>query len=322
MGSLQESILDVPNDRMTARGSFRSIDVPSKVQEGGDQTGMLKTAAKRMLRAGGRLTSGDPGRRVTVLCYHSVHPTIPFRSATPELFARHLAWLERHCDVVPFADALAATGSARRRPTVSITFDDGHEDNHTYVLPALKDAGMSATFFLTAGLIEKDPAVIERFRRLRRCDAESIRALEWSQVREMLDEGMDVGAHTYSHPNLARLGPSDLRHEIADAKGIIESRLQREITSIAYPFGKPKVHFTDLAVEMAQESGYRFGAAIVTRAVRRTDPALRIPRIFVSHDPVDLLREKVLGHWDVIGFLQERSPLWLSRLVSPMDFTY
>lgn len=283
---------------------------------------MLKTAAKRMLRAGGRLTSGDPARRVTVLCYHSVHPTHPFRSATPELFAKHLAWLQSHCDIVPFANVLAATTSIRSRPAVSITFDDGHDDNHTYALPALKDAGLSATFFLTAGLLEKDPVVIERFRSLRRCDVERIRGLEWSQVCEMLDEGMEVGAHTYSHPNLARLGRSDLQHELAGAKQIIEDRLQREITSLAYPFGKPRVHLTDLAIEMASESGYRFGGAIVTRAVRATDPALRIPRIFVTHDPVELLREKVLGHWDPIGFLQEHSPLWLSRLVSPVDFAY
>lgn len=213
---------------------------------------MLKTAAKRMLRAGGRLTSGD----------------------------------------------------------------------HTSVLPALKDAGLSATFFLTAGLIEKDPVVIERFLSLRRCDVERSRGLEWSQVCEMLEEGMEVGAHTYSHPNLARLGRSALHHELVDAKRIIEDHLQREITSLAYPFGKPRVHLSDATVAMAGESGYGLGAAIVTRSVRATDPALRIPRMFVTHDPVELLREKVLGYWDPIGVLQERSPLWLSRLVSPVDFAY
>jgi peptidoglycan/xylan/chitin deacetylase (PgdA/CDA1 family) len=283
---------------------------------------MLKVAAKRMLRAGGKLASGDPTRRVTVLCYHSVHPTHPFRSATPELFGQHLSWLEDNCDVVPFTDVVAATTAERRRPAVSITFDDGYDDNHAYVLPALKASGMSATFFVTAGFVDRDPVVIERFRYLRRCDSDHIRPLEWSQVREILDEGMEVGAHTYSHPNLARVGPSDLKHELAGAKLIIEDQLQTGITSLAYPFGKPRVHFTNLTVEMAQESGYRFGAAIVTRAVRETDPVLRIPRIFVTNDPVELLREKVLGYWDPIGFMQERTPLWLSRLVSPVDFNY
>jgi hypothetical protein len=93
------------------------------------------------------------------------------------------------------------------------------------------------------------------------------------------------------------------------------------ITPPAYPFGKPRVHLTDLALEMARErAGYRFGGAIVTRAVRGTGPPLRVPRIFVTHDPVGLLREKVLGHWDPIGFWQEHSPLWLSRLVSSVAF--
>jgi peptidoglycan/xylan/chitin deacetylase (PgdA/CDA1 family) len=283
---------------------------------------MLRSATKRILRVSGKLIAGDPAGRVIVLCYHSVHPSNAFRSATPDLFDQHLEWIRQHCDVVPLTEVLRATVSANRRPTVSITFDDGHEDNHRFAFPRLKDHGLSATFFLTAGLIEKDPAVVGRFQRLRHSDYESIRPMEWTQVVEMLHDGMDVGAHSYSHKNLVRLGRSELRHELVDAKHIIEERTGEQTISLAYPFGKPRIHFTDQAVEMAQEAGYRLAAAIVKRGVRRTDSVLRIPRMYVSHDSVDVLREKILGYWDAIGILQEHSPLWLSRLVSPTDFTF
>lgn len=285
---------------------------------------LLKATLKRALGKGRRLLGARSvlTGRVVVLCYHSVHPSNSFRSATPELFGEHLDWLKQNCDVIPFTEVLPATLSRNQRPTVAITFDDGHGDNHRFAFPRLKAHSLTATFFLTAGLMEKDPDVVHRFERLRQCDYEAIRPLEWSQVKEMLHEGMDVGGHSYTHRNLARLGRSELQHELTDTKQIIEERLDVAITSLAYPFGKPRIHFTDFVVEMARAAGYRQATATVKRGVRSTDPALRIPRMFVTQDSVQELREKVLGHWDSIGILQEHSPLWLSKLVSPTDFAY
>ena len=285
---------------------------------------LLKATIKRAFGTGRRLLGARtvaPGR-VVVLCYHSIHPSKPFRSATPELFGEHLAWLKQNCDVIPFTDVLPATLSRKRRPSVAITFDDGHEDNHRFAFPLLKDNRLTATFFLTAGLLEKDSHVIDRFERIRQCDYDAIRPLDWSQVEEMLQEGMQVGAHSYSHRNFARLGRSELQHELADAKQIIEERLGVNVTSLAYPFGKPRIHFTDSAVGMARAAGYEQATATVKRGVRSTDPALRIPRMFVTQDSVEELEEKVRGHWDAIGVLQEHSPVWLSKLVSPVDFAY
>ena len=114
--------------------------------------------------------------------------------------------LKRNCEVIPFRQVWEA--SHRRdasRPAVAITFDDGYADNFQYAFPLLAKHGLGATFFLTAGLIDKDPAVIERFRMLRRSTAADVQPLEWSEIREMMRNGMEFGAHTCTHPNLARL---------------------------------------------------------------------------------------------------------------------
>ena len=64
----------------------------------------LKALAKRPLLAVGRLRRPRAGR-VVVLCYHSIHPSNSFRSATPDLFDQHLAWIADTCEVVPFTEA-------------------------------------------------------------------------------------------------------------------------------------------------------------------------------------------------------------------------
>lgn len=267
---------------------------------------------------------GHSAGRTVVLCYHSIHPSKGFASATPTLFASHLEWLAQHCNVVSLERialrAPASGGGDAGRPTVAITFDDGYADNHEYALPLLARRGLTATFFLTAGLIEKDPDVIARTRMLRRSGYEDIRPLDWEDVKAMHAAGMEIGAHTWSHPNLASLDRQATRDELRSSKDVIEQRVGAPVRGLAYPFGKPRRHFTNETVAVAAEVGYEYGCAVLFRAVEPRDSRLMIPRFFVTNDTLETLRDKVFGAWDLLGAWQERSPLWAARLISPEDF--
>jgi len=263
------------------------------------------------------------GRRVVVLCYHSVHPTKSFASATPAMFGAHLNWLKHNCTVIHFTQAKNAVNhNGGTRPSVVITFDDGYADNYEYAFPLLQQYGLPATVFLTAGLLENDPAVVERFRSLCRSSGEDVRPLTWSQIKEMRRARMEVGAHSYSHPNLARLERSQVQRELAQSKNILEDRLGEPVSSMAYPFGKPRVHFSVETERLAAEAGYEQAGAVLFRTVRHSDSQFAIPRFFVANDDVDSLAGKVYGSWDFLGRWQERAPLAITRIVSPQDFIY
>ena len=283
----------------------------------------LKQALKAFAqKTSGGWSAGDPTSRVVVLCYHSIHPTKSFASASPTTFGRHLDWLVERCDVVPLEQILLTVLTPdRARPAVAITFDDGYLDNYEFAFPLLHDRHLPATFFVTAGLLEKDPAVLARKQRLRRSSYDDVRPLEWAQVRGMHAAGMEIGAHTYSHPNLAVLSRARARDELWRSKQIIEERLGAQVRSMAYPFGKPGRHFTEETASLVEEAGYEYACAVLFRAVRPSDSRLAIPRLFVTKDTVEGLRDKVLGAWDMIGMWQERCPLWIARIVSPEDFS-
>jgi peptidoglycan/xylan/chitin deacetylase (PgdA/CDA1 family) len=253
-----------------------------------------------------------------ILCYHSVHDHLPYASVTPEGFSRHLEWLGAHCEVVPLAAIRSRRAGAR--PIVALTFDDGYQDNFSHALPLLSQHGMQATFFVTAGLVERDQAVMQRFANtLRRCRPDELRPLSWAQVREMQAAGMEIGAHTYSHPNLARLAPAEILEELRRSKEVVEDGIGAPVEAFAYPFGKPRRHVTAAAVEAAAASGYRRAYVLVTRALRPGDPDLRLPRIAVTRDEVETLRQKVTGAWDFLGWWQERAPLWAIGALRPGD---
>ena len=64
-------------------------------------------------------------------------------------FRRQIEWLGRHADCVTFE----SLDQARRCPAI-ITFDDGYEDNYRLAWPILREAGLSAVFFVTTDFID------------------------------------------------------------------------------------------------------------------------------------------------------------------------
>jgi len=98
------------------------------------------------------------------------------------------------------------------------------------------------------------------------------------QVRAMRLAGMVIGAHTVSHPILAKLDRSTARTEIAQSKQFLEDLLGERIGLFAYPNGRPQVDYTEESVAVVQELG--FDAALSTRwaASSRATDIFQIPR--------------------------------------------
>lgn len=84
------------------------------------------------------------------------------------------------------------------------------------------------------------------------------------QVRSLARKGMQVGAHTHSHPILGRTDDSIARREIHDSKSHLESILDAPVTLFAYPNGKPLVDYDARHVALVREAG--FAAAFTTAA--------------------------------------------------------
>ena len=281
-----------------------------------------KRALKRAALAASRVAPRpDPATRRIVFCYHSVHPNRGFASSTPEIFERHVQWLKAHCNVTTLADIVANRNTNNSgRPLVALTFDDGYEDNHSYALPILSKHGVKATFFITAGLVDRDPAVLRRLQWLWGCRPDDVVPLNWEQVRELHASGMDIGAHTYSHPNLARLSAVEAADELRRSRDVISDQLGVAVDLFAYPFGKPDVHFTRTTIDVVRAQGYRIATAVTFRGVRDSDSVYTIPRFFTDGDDVTKLDAKIAGLYDVIGWWQDHAPLSVKRLVSPDDF--
>ena len=96
----------------------------------------------------------------TLLMYHRVLPEADCEGyplstlVMPEpMFREQVAWLAAHCLVLPVREALEREPRTSERPLVSITFDDGYEDNARVAAPILEAAGLRASFYLTTDFV-------------------------------------------------------------------------------------------------------------------------------------------------------------------------
>jgi peptidoglycan/xylan/chitin deacetylase (PgdA/CDA1 family) len=86
-------------------------------------------------------------------------------------------------------------------PNVSLTFDVEGGNDIEYVLDILKEYQVKCTFFLLASWVEKYP----------------------DSARRVINEGHEIGNHSYSHPNLTKLSKDQIIREIQRAENIITS---------------------------------------------------------------------------------------------------
>lgn len=83
-----------------------------------------------------------------------------------------------------------------------------------------------------------------------------------AEVKALRQAGMQIGAHTVSHPILARLTDEQVRQEIGDSKRFLEELLGERVGLFAYPNGKPGEDYSPQTVEVVRSLG--FDAAIST----------------------------------------------------------
>jgi len=97
-------------------------------------------------------------------------------------------------------------------------------------------------------------------------------------VRSLDASGLDVGAHTVTHPILARLDDRDAKDEIVQSKEELSRLTGHDVALFAYPNGVPGTDYAAAHVQMVRDAGF---AAAVT-----TSPGAATP----ASDPFELPR--------------------------------
>jgi peptidoglycan/xylan/chitin deacetylase (PgdA/CDA1 family) len=209
--------------------------------------------------------------------YHNVAPApagvrLPSLYVDPRAFARQMALLARlGFRGISMSQALPYLRGERAGRVAVLTLDDGYADNVENALPVLLRHGFRATCYVASGEIggynSWDAADLGVRKPI----------MTGSQLRAWHDAGMEVGAHTRTHPFLSTLGEREIREEVLGSRADLEDRLGVQVTQFCYPYGD----HDERVVGVVRAAGFAAATTLRRGRARPGDEPLRLPRVLV-----------------------------------------
>lgn len=257
------------------------------------------------------------GKRL-ILAYHGIIPHGAPAAGERTLFiaqrdfAAHLDMLSEIADIAPL-ELIDEEGDGR--PRIAITLDDAYRGAVQCGVFELAKRGIPATIFVAPGRLDNHvfwwDALASNSGELERKTREyalgdlagSDEGVRVWAAREKLDlsdsppayaraaareelraavrnPGITVGSHTWSHPNLARLGINDVVSEISRSQFWLKREFQtKAIDWLAYPYGLDSIAAHHALAEMSYAGAVRItgGWHRASQVSRFARPRLNVP---------------------------------------------
>jgi len=221
------------------------------------------------------------------------HGTSPVEATNMDA---QLAFLARHFTGVGLAEleSFLATGRwPHAKPGMLITFDDALRTNFDVAVPLLEKHGFIGWFFAPVAFVDCPAADQVAFARQNGVGTaigsgfdypDGRIAMSWDELRQVATRHV-VGCHTMNHRRMpASVPPAEMRHEIIDAKRLIEARMGREVPTFCWVGGEEQ-NYSAEAAAIIREAGFRFGFM--------TNSGITTPRT----NPLQIQRTNVEAHW-------------------------
>lgn len=211
--------------------------------------------------------------RVPILMYHYVSELPPQAdqiriglTVHPQQFREHLDYLRAsgYTSVSLYEIYLALTqGYALPPNPVAITFDDGYSEHLSTVMSLLQAYGFKGTFFIITSF----------------ADAKYNGYLNWDQVRQLANGGMEIASHSKTHSDLRGRDHDFLVYEILGSLESIEANLGMTWIAFAYPVGR----YDDAAVEVLEQAGAIVGVTTEHGATHTTNGRYEMQRLRIQN---------------------------------------
>ncbi|MGH9347690.1 MAG: polysaccharide deacetylase family protein [Vicinamibacterales bacterium] len=264
-----------------------------------------------------------PYHGVAVLTYHAVRGGATADRAmqfgplhvTATRFESHCAVLrDLGCSFLSLAEWHGiATGSLRVPfSPVMLTFDDGYRSVLTEALPILERFGIPALVFVCTGPVDRGErfwydALAEREGEAAVAAAKAGAFALWresaartampafagdphaplgvDELRQLAGHPLiTIGAHTVSHPILARASPVVQAKEVGGAKTMLEGWIGRRVDAFAYPNGWPGADYDERTIGIVRDCGFTHAFTTAERFAVPSEAALEHPRFTMLQD--------------------------------------
>lgn len=224
----------------------------------------------------------------TIFLYHRVANVSddPHKlSVSPVNFREQLKYIKENYQVIALKElAGKVLRKEMKRGLAAITFDDGYADNLYTALPILEEFGLPATIFVMPGAF---------FWQDRTKEEDRGRNLTKEELLKLADHPLvEIGAHTMTHPNLAKISAERQQEEIAESKKTLERILGKRAELFAYPFGS-KDAFTEETEKIVRKNGFLSAVSTMRRNVFHFSNPFALPRINIRNCDISEFKHNI-----------------------------
>ncbi|NDV81992.1 polysaccharide deacetylase family protein [Bacteroides sp. 51] len=121
---------------------------------------------------------------------------------------------------------------------ISYTYDDGMKEHYTLVFPEMEKRKMKGTFWVNGISINIDNEAVRDTGRA-----------SWPELKEMAIKGHEISNHGWSHANLTKISPDEVKVEIGKNDSIILANTGIPSRTFCYPYNARNEEVTALASE-------------------------------------------------------------------------
>jgi peptidoglycan/xylan/chitin deacetylase (PgdA/CDA1 family) len=157
----------------------------------------------------------------------------------PERFAEQMQAVEdAGYTAITMRDAEDYWAGKRRVPRkpIVLTFDDGYRSHVDVALSELEKRDWPGVLYLEVAALKKPGA----------------EGISRAAVRELIDAGWELGAHTMTHPDLTTLDAPALAEEVAGSRKLLRERFGVAVDAFCYPAGK----YDETVIAAVDDAGY------------------------------------------------------------------
>jgi peptidoglycan/xylan/chitin deacetylase (PgdA/CDA1 family) len=169
-----------------------------------------------------------------------------------ESYCDFLKVLGTQCDLVRIETAVEQIKrkTATSDCLVALTYDDGFQECHSVIAPALEEFKTNAAFFINGNFLNGDSEYRENFTKNIVMTPGKF-PMTWMQVKELHDRGHIIGSHTLDHVNMNTWSDEFIERQLRENKRQIENCTGLSCEYFAYPFGQFK-HINNETLKMAE----------------------------------------------------------------------
>lgn len=201
--------------------------------------------------------------------------------------------VENKFNTISFEDVINDNYNKKKK-NIIITFDDCPKQLFDFAIPELQKRNMKAVFYLPTAHIGgyNNWSVKDNLSKLD--------LMSEKEIVQLSKIGMEVGSHAHDHVMLSELSFEDVKYQLQESKRILTRIINKEILTIAYPYGDVPNEYRSIV----REVGYKYGVSVYS--MLQSDYSIR-RWIYDDTDTVRSLRKKTSITY---GFSRSANDKW------------